>query len=247
MREKCWRQKILPVVLCLCMLFTCLCACSNKQAAERVSDEGLSKLRKDFPYADPYSPLTQVMYSYDELYPKFDTTLLSGVCAIAVLEFVGEWGEASDTSVKMYDDEKLNQTVPNANSGLRWVVHSAKVKKVLWGGSDLSAGDTITVGFGDIRVVNYGSLEKVFVSGNEYVCFLTDHRYKNFDVEQLYGASLLRSYYLTNKDVVMSVTSTAGFDECSGMYLDAFVEKIKTIVSPPDAELTPLEPELEVE
>lgn len=247
MRKKCWRQKTLLVVLCLCMLLTCLCACSNKQSAERVTDEQLSKLREDLPYADPYAPLTQVMHTYDELYPKFDTTLLNGVCAIAVLEFVGEWGEARDTSVKMYDDEELNQTVPNANRGLRWVIHGAKVKKVLWGGSDLSAGDEITIGFGDISVVNYNSLKNVFVSGDEYVCFLTDHRYKKFDVEQLYGASLLRSYYLTSKDVVMSVTSTPGFDECSGMYLDAFAEKIKTITSPPDAELTPVEPELEAE
>ena len=146
----------------------------------------------------------------------------------------------SDT-VLPYDDEELNNIVLEKSpsiANITWRVRDVKIEKVLWGGEDLKKADTITLGFGAGVVTGGQGLETVFRVGDRFVCFLIDWRNRDtFNSETLFVTSKDHLFYVTKDDVVLSVTSVAGADEVSGLYLNSFETLVNEILSPVEPEL----------
>lgn len=238
------------ILLSLLLILSCLSACAKEPNAYRVTEEELVKLREEYPYNDTSSALSYSV-PYDIAFPTFESFVTQMntaevLAAVVVLEFTGDWYTASNTTVKMYDDEELNQIVPGANRGVVWPVIDATVEQVVWG-QGIENGENITIGFGDISVVDGQELEKCFIPGQRYVCLLEPKNSDDFGLDSLYCIGKLNAYYLTNKNVLMSIVSAKAADENSGLYLSSFETVVNETLGPPDAELTPVEPELETE
>jgi len=191
-----WKHMALSV-LALLLLFS---ACAPK--AERVSDEELKELRKQYPYNDATSEFVDGVTPH-QAYPDFDAWIYRAdpffIHAVVVLEPEGEWHELD-------------------NGRLDVLARDAKIKEVLWTKGSLKAGDKVTLGLG--FYLEY-QLEKVYAEDETLVCILfepqKDHGLPNYFLT-------LKEYtlYLTKDDVVLSVSSAGGPDSVSGMYLHAF-------------------------
>ena len=126
--------------------------------------------------------------------------------------------------------------------------YDVKVSEVLWGGEGINKGDIITLGFGSTLITDGLDIEKVFQIGNRFVCFLEDWRNAEiFHHESLFVTTKDHLFYISKDEVVLSVTSVPGADEASGLYLNSFEALVNETLGPPDAELTPVEPELQTE
>jgi len=226
-------RSLLRLCCCLCIILICfLTACTPKQA--KISEAELVQLRKQYPYNDAISTVAQ-MTPWDIVYPTFDSLL--GVYnqrvnhkfyAAVVLEMTGDW-YSSSCYVAPYDDEALNKIVTEKTPSIghfTWELHDAVIKQVLWGGEGLEEGDTIALGFGSTLYVGGMELDAIYLSGNRYVCFLAEESENALPVEDLYSTAKTHTWYLTQQDVLVSVTSKPGQDVVSGMYLSAFTDLI---------------------
>ncbi len=45
-----------------------------------------------------------------------------------------------------------------------------------------------------------------------------------------HAAGKAYTYYVTDHDILLSVMDYAGINECSGMYLDAFIPKVRKVM-----------------
>ena len=215
-----------------------LSACAPKP--ERVTDEELTVLREKYPYNDKTSEAVNMM-SYKKAYPTLDAVFgiisyqaVTSCCAVVVLELKKDWYDIN-TNVSVFDDEKLNAAAERRTPGIgniRWMVHNAVVKDILWSSSNLKKGDTIVLGFGSTAMTAMADFELIYASGNRYVCFLYDESSLCFNVENLYSTSKAHSFYLTDKDVLLSVTSAPGPDSVSGMYLPTFKQLVNETFAP---------------
>lgn len=195
-----WKHMALSVLAFL-LLFS---ACAPK--AERVSDEELKELRKQYPYNDATSEFVDGVTPH-QAYPDFDAWIYRAdpffIHAVVVLEPEGEWHELD-------------------NGWLDVLARDAKIKEVLWTKGSLKAGDKVTLGLG--FYLEY-QLEKVYAEDETLVCILfepqKDHGLPNYFLT-------LKEYtlYLTKDDVVLSVSSAGGPNSVSGMYLHAFEKLI---------------------
>ena len=247
--------RIVCIVVSICLSISIFSSCSSQLEADRVDDETLVRLRSEYEYNNT-QPQTVSMMSYESSHPSLDAVFgtneyewYNDYSAIVVLEFEGNWYDAN-TNVAMFDNEDLNATLENKVPGIgafSWMVHNAVIKEILWSNASLNVGDSIVVGFGSTIMTAGVGYEKIFSSGNQYVCFLFDESNLSFKIDNLYSTAKPYSFYLTNKNVLLSVTSAPGPDSVSGMYLDAFTTLVNETLGPPDAELTPVEPELQTE
>lgn len=193
-----WKHMALSV-LALLLLFS---ACAPK--AERVSDEELKALRKQYPYNDATSEVVDGVTPH-QAYPDFDAWIYREdpffIHAVVVLEPVGA-GYVLDGLVDVF-------------------VHDAKIEKVLWTKETVKAGDNITLSLAP-KIGSYGmELETVYVEGQKLVCVLFEPN-KDYGVEDFFVTTKEYTLYLTKDDVVLSVSSAGGPDSVSGMYLHAF-------------------------
>lgn len=247
-------KKIMRSFLVLFSLLL-LASCAPVPQAERVSDEELKHLRQEFPCNDARSSLALSM-DPEKAYPTFEKLLgidnpylkmpdFYAVVAIRMTE--DDWYTLGE-SVQPFQDAELNEQAQQRTPDLFrivWPVHDAVVEQVLWGGEDLEPGDTITLGFGADGYVGGMELERCYFADGRYVCFLLDRRDSSFHCDTLFSSSKNYTYYLSDENVIVSMTSVPGLDECSGMYLDAFTERVCSLL--PDAEITDPTPEEKAE
>ena len=241
--------------LLLLLALLLLASCARAPKPERVSEEELAHLRLEFPCNDARSSLAMSM-DPKKAYPTFEKLLgidnpylempdFYAVVAIRMTE--DDWYTLGE-SVQPFQDAALNEQAQQRTPDLFqivWPVHDAVVEQVLWGGEDLEPGDTITLGFGADGYVGGMQLERCYFADGRYVCFLLDRRDSSFHCDRLFSSSKNYTYYLSDQDVLASMTSTPGLDECSGMYLDAFAERVRGLL--PDAEITDPTPGVETE
>ncbi len=245
------RCRAAGAMLCVLMLLFALCACASEPQPERVSDEELAQLREQYPYNDKtpgvlgqLSEITTGITTFEE-YANRET-----LDTVVALEVIGDWYYL-DGSISVYGDEALDAYAPSWASTMEHKVIDAKVEKVLWGNSELQKGDIVTLSFGSTRVSEGRDNESVFLPGERYVCLMQDFYDNIYQKEGLYRASKDYTYYLTEQDVLISVTSILGADDASGMYLDAFERRVipvmETVHNPPDAEIDDPTPSVETE
>lgn len=197
------RNKYIICILVFLLLFS---ACAPK--AERVSDEELKALRKQYPYNDATSEVVDGV-TPQQAYPDFDAWIYRGdpfiIHAVVVLEPEGEW-HVLDSTVDV-------------------LTHDAKIKEALWTKGNLKAGDKVALGLGP-KFASYGmELEKTYVEGEKLVCILFEP-YKDHGVPNYFQTAKEYTLYLTKDDVLLSVSSAGGPDSVSGMYLHAFEKLI---------------------
>ena len=243
------RKRWLMVLAIVLAITSILSACTPSLEDGRVTSESLAKLRKQYPYRDGNTATGQIE-SYDQMFPTFEDlakSLVGNVQAVVILELTGDWYAATNTEIRPSSDEELNLALPGGNCGLTWVLHDAVVEKVLWGGEDINANDKITLGFGSLLATSGQDVESSYVKKQKYVCILEDRSEMNLGTDTLFGVGKLYTYYLTRQDIVLSLSSAKCQDDNSGLTLTAFESLVNETLGPPDAELTPVEPELETE
>lgn len=232
-------HRTLNCLAALVLALLLLAGCAPRTGS--VSAEELAQLRETYPVDNAFLALSQSTKTNDEVWPTFqDLAYYNDFYAVAILEMKGDWYTVTNTGVKMYDDDRLNNTIPGANRGLKWEAHDAVVQEILWGGEELEAGDTVTLGFGDVIVTAGDFLSRTYVPGGRYICFLAERDELGFNIEHFYATAKPVSYYLTDQDVVLSIMDFAGAEECSGLYLRTFEERLlETMNAPERAELYP--------
>lgn len=243
------------VLFIFILLISLICACESQPTNTRISDEELSQIRGKYPYNDTDSALA-VMESAQQAYPNFDAFMYEDsekkipkdFRAVVVLKIVEKTDDIRRQVNKVQSDEASSfaaQKTPGFNQ-VDIEAYDAVIEKILWKKADINVGDRITIGLGT-TLITYGmELEKVYVEGEKLVCFLVEP-YNDYGKEGLFATSKAYTFYLTKKNVLLSVSSAPGPDSVSGMYLDAFTTLVNETLGPPDAELTPVEPELEAE
>ncbi|MBE6955459.1 MAG: hypothetical protein E7449_06060 [Ruminococcaceae bacterium] len=233
--------KLLRFIVCCAFLFSCITSCSIEPLDQRVSADELEQLRVQYPYNDSVPPMASVSYSHLQTWEQISSTLR--VYAVVSLTLTDEWF-SSDAPHSPIQGVKP-QDVPAPLNSVTGIFHPAVVDKVLWGGPDLEDGEEITLFFSAIMPLD--DLKETFKSDESYVCFLFDYRENNYNIPSFF-VEKEDTWHLTDSNVLVAASSHfACIDECSGMYLDAFQSEIVTYLGPPDAELTPVEPELQTE
>ena len=125
----------------------------------------------------------------------------------------------------------------------------AKVLQCLGGEFELKKGDEIALAFGANGIASPAVLDAAYQAGNRYVCILKDISNLKIScaVENMYRAAKYWTLYLTDDDVLLTMTSYIScLNECSGMYLGTFEETLREVL-PPDAEITDPTPGVETE
>lgn len=195
-----WKHMALSVLAFL-LLFS---ACAPK--AERVSDEELKELRKQYPYNDATSEFVDGVTPH-QAYPDFDAWIYRAdpffIHAVVVLEPEGEWRELD-------------------NGWHDVLARDAKIKEVLWTKGSLKAGDKVTLGLG--MYLKY-QVEKVYAEDKTLVCILFEPQ-KDHGLPNYFLTPKEYTLYLTKDDVLLSVSSAGGPDSVSGMYLHAFEKRM---------------------
>lgn len=209
-------KKLLLPLLCLLLLSACA---QDTPRPARVTDEELAALREEYPYNDAASMAAMIPDA--EVYPDF-ASLGSGnplgyadrYAGVAVVEITSDWYELGDE---------------NPAAGSAWPVFDAQIASVLWG-EGFSEGDTVTVGFGSTNVTSGMELDASYTEGRRYVMILVDYSDNAFGMVSLYMTEKSLTYYLTDEDVLLCVTSAPGPDSCSGMYVDTFQTEITALL-----------------
>lgn len=202
-----------------------LTACAPK--AERVTDEELRALRAEYPYDDRCGTADlRVLESFDDL-----TGFFLMDCA-AVLTLTGDWERRTVTLAP------ADGAPDGPGLEMTGVLCRARVDQVLCGEDYLEGQDEITLYLGSTQTAGMFSLRDVFVPGSQLVCLLHRDSAKNpfAEDEALYSTAKWAAYYLTPEGAVLSVMSMPGLDECSGLYLDAFAQRLASLPARPDVE-----------
>lgn len=230
------------ILLCAILLISCFASCAAKP--ERITDEELKALREQYPY-DEQTPI-MASVSYDDVQNWEEVMAAIDPYAVVVLEFSGEWfsGTAPHSPLPDVDPEDL----PEAVGSISALFHPAVIDKVLWGGEGLEKGEEITLRFGAIWRLK--ELTPTYQEGGKYVCFLFDSLENNYNIPSYY-VEKTETWHLVDQDVILAATPYIKcVDDCSGMYLNTFETFINATFEtylPPDAELTPVEPELDIQ
>jgi len=235
------KNKIIALLLIAVLVASALLSsCGVKSARSRISDEELAQLRAKYPYNDEMGTidLIQTWSRFQEINAPFYT-----YHAVVVVTLRDNWFSGSGKEVSPFDH--ADETAPVVTTSLRGLYCEAEVEQVLWGGEDLSAGDVIPLGFGSTMAAEMLDIENSFFSGETYICFLFQSSEEG--VGTYYPTSKRTAYRLINDKILLSISSEPGIDECSGMYLDAFTKLVHETLGEPDAELTPVEPEVETQ
>lgn len=233
----------LIITLVVCLMISCLCGCSNKPTEPRVSAMKLAELREEFPYNDTLPPTAFVSYERLQTWQQLNSVI--DVYAVAVIELKGDWSTAT-TGSTTFKDVPYDE-LPEQLRTIAGTFRSAIVEQVLWGGKNLEKGDRITLFFGGMAMCPIEDLELTYQEKQRYVCFLYDYRENPYQIPA-FSIEKESTWHLADKDVLVSACSFIScIDECSGMYLNAFEQELTAYLGPPDAELTPVEPELETE
>ncbi len=195
MRKQKW---IIWIGLCV-LIVLLISGCKTSNAAERIPPEELEQLRLVYPYNDKnriqeeFAPITQ-FEDLSALQNNYDRPAFDAViCAV--------YGET--------------EIIGNS------VFASVTVEKALWGGKELQAGDDVFIGLGNpLTSYKRRDYEHCFFPGQRYVLMV--NRAESEYVGTYYPTNKYTAYYVTEDDIILSVTSEPGIDECSGMTVSAF-------------------------
>ncbi|MBR2782174.1 MAG: hypothetical protein IKE00_02425 [Oscillospiraceae bacterium] len=223
------------IVAILVLVFSFLTGCSISSTSAS-NPKTVEQLREEYGYFDEQGTFSNSIPN-ELVYPTFET--LMGInnkygitrdfYAVVSIEICSDWYEISKRE-RPFNEDSINEQIIEATPSITqivWPVVDAKVVDVLWGSNDLKKDDIITLGFGSKTYISGMQLEKVYKQGEKLVCFLVEN---DFGYANMYSTGRLYTYFLTEDDIVMSVTSTPGADECSGMSLDAFVQKFSELL-----------------
>ena len=236
------KKKLLAFSLIFSLLL--LASCARAPKPERVSEEELAHLREEYPISDELSPVAS--YDFDPFQTWEGMAQKTTPYTVVVLEITG------NRFVNTIYASPFSNAQANAAVGLQRLDGQfipAKVLKCLGGEFELKEGDKIALGFGANVVAPPAILDAAYQAGNRYVCILKDVSSLNlgYTVENAYLATKYQTFYLTDNDVLLTMTShLACLNECSGMYLDTFEETLREAL-PPDAEITDPTPGVEAE
>ena len=186
--------------LCVFLAFLLLLS-GCAEAPARVSDEELAALREQYPYNDELNPLVCLVDSMDNLYPDFET----------VIRNLNEpFNDPSNYTLAVIDltGDRYSE------GGLSRM--KAKAVQILWG-DGLQEEEECYLSFGWFDA----GIGKVFQKGERLVCFL-----RATPSVGVFSASKTLTWYLTEHNIVLSVVSTKGLDETSGLYLDSFAQLV---------------------
>ncbi len=225
-------RRALSGMLCVLILLFALCACASEPRPERVPDEELALLREQYPYHDAESSMGNHL-PYETVYPTFERLGSLQFYAALVIECSSDW-YMLETYVSPFGGETSNARLPQTNIQLLTI--DATVEEILWGGEELSTGETITLGYGTTAMVSGKDLQGCIMEGNRYVVLVVDYRDNPYGAENLFNTGKFLTYYPTDQNVLLSVTSVPGADECSGMYVDAFARKAQVTFTQADAQ-----------
>jgi len=234
------RKKITSViVIALLLLGVISPGCASRHQSDRITPEELAVLRKEHPYNDEMGLID--LLSTLETFKDVNSPLYQ-YHAVAVVTLSGNWHTGAEKEISPFDNS--DEAAPIVTTTLSGFWCDAEVEKVLWGGEELNSGDMIKLSFGSTLAADSMCVTDSFLPGETYVCFL--FRTEKDGVLR-YPTNKRTAYKVVNENIVLSITSEPGIDEASGMYLDAFATLVNETLGPPDAELTPVEPELETE
>ena len=108
-----------------------------------------------------------------------------------------------------------------------WIILFARVEKIFYGCEDLREGDMVPVVIGSY-IMAYSTIRSI-LSGKQ-VLGLIEKRPENpdfFPMPHLYALSLTDTFTLTQEEVVIYAGQEVEcLEDCSGMYLDTFLEVI---------------------
>ena len=239
-------MKRASTALLLLLTLLLLASCAAAPKPERASEEELARLREEYPISDELSPVAS--YDFDPCQTWEGLAETTSPHTIVVVEITG------DRFVNTIYASPFSNAQANAAIGLQRLdgqFFPAKVLKCLGGEFELKKGDEIALAFGANGIAPPAILDAAYQTGNRYVCFLKDisDLKTSYTVENMYRATKYQTFYLTDDDVLLTMTSyIACMNECSGMYLDAFEQLLPEVLGPgPDAEITDPTPEEKAE
>ena len=208
------------IALLIALLIIIFCACQKQLETannqDRVSEETLRELRKEYPYCDDYGSVDQIgIKSMEDIREK-------NVRAVIVFEPCGGW-EFQYMHLQPFEEEV--DWVRSTYEGVFLPIH---VISVLWKDDSFSQNENLTLYFGADFYAEECRVFEAFVEGEKYVGYVIDlgENAPLANEPDLYVVSKNGAYYLTDEQVIISICSWPGIDECSGMYLNTFKEII---------------------
>lgn len=221
------RNQLFVAALSLLLLLAACAQAPEEPAAprgDRVTDAQLAELREEYPCVDSlygvavqYAP-AQEEQTFAEFYAN------GSVTAVVEVTLAEEWYDVGG-AVSIFGDEEKDAYLPQFGTATYHVI-DAEIEQVLWGGEDLAAGETITLSFGSTLLNSPSRQEAAFVAGERYVMIVQEWPDNPAGAPHFYRAGENASFYLTDDDVVLSVSSQAAAEEASGLYLDTFTDKV---------------------
>lgn len=213
---------------------------SERQAF--VTQNEIDELRKTYPVNNDLS--SQASMSFGHMQSWEDYGEFNETAAVVVLEITGELYE-KDKQLQPFDTAEQNEGFPVVT--ITQLFTPARVLQVLEGNADLKGKD-INLGWGSLGIVDPGNIGEIYQKDRVFVAILRPAPTSTDGVNNAFSLSEYATFYITDTGVVLPVTDfIACFNECEGMYVDTFTTTIKENLISSDAELTPVEPELQTE
>lgn len=212
------KRLIAVIILCLAVL---LSSCSTDNPQNKLSKTELEELRTEFPYNDVDNTLEDriVLEHFQDL-SKYQNNSLNrpAIDAVIIVTLTGEMFSEKAKEVLPFRENTSDS--PPAPTTLVGNYCFAIVEDILWGGIESEVGEEVVIGLGSSLRAEGLDYKHCFIPGQRYVMLVNQS--ENDSIGVFYPTSKYASYYLTDDDILLSITSEPGFDECSGLTVLAF-------------------------
>jgi len=185
---------------------------------DRVAEQELARLTLQYPPSGPaWESMLSIYYPEDTWE---DLKQSAYPYSLALLDFTG------DQFVLLQ-----NGTVQEGHDLLfpqnGWIILFARVEKIFYGCEDVQEGDLVPVVIGS-WIMSHRTISSI-LSGKQVLGLIEKHPEDTdfFCMPHLYGLSLTNTFTLTPDEVVLYAGQEVQcLEDCSGMYLDTFLEVI---------------------
>ncbi len=204
--------------LCLLVMFA-VCACSNPERLERLSDQEVGRLRGEYPYCSEPS------FDYEPVYHLSD---LNNIAAAVVVTVTDEW-YSNEYNISPFDEDV--NWAENTTVGWFLPVH---VDEVLWATDDWSGAEQIDLYF--YSAISFSDYH-VFQEGKQYLCLigtLKDTVLFEGETDTIYAGSPFCSFYITDQNYLMAMSTLPATDQYSGYHFDLFCTQVATAMETED-------------
>ena len=212
-------------LFCIVLMLT---SCSAERADTRLSNEEVASLRTNFPYNDVDYSLSDrdILEHFTDL-SRYQTILdRPAIEAVLVVTLNGDPFSDVENDNAPFDEQ--SDHAPASPTNLTGNFCMATVEKTLWG-EEVEAGSLITVGLGSKPLAEALDYKSCFCPGQRYVLLV--NQAQNDSIGSFYAATKYAAFYLTEDDILMSITSDPGMDECSGMTAAAFADLCRDVLT----------------